>query len=264
MLADLLFEALRKRDHFGLFLILWILIPLPIVYYVQLPAKYLLPCMPAVILLCFRLMDGFSIRIARVAAVALIVASTGYSLLILHSDAEFAEFGRDAMYRLISPHVAAGERVWFGGQYWSYWYAPLAGATLTFPGGPQPRPGDLLVVGRSDEDIRRWPVSRIGHWSTSNPQVSIWKNHGSWNRPLHNMDLVLGYGGLGTVARTDLSSGGSTDRRSERRKLVVSKCGVQGSEMDARRVVQQSDTAIEAQLRRGRPVRSRRKEILNG
>ena len=36
------------------------------------------------------------------AAVVLIVASTGYSLLILHSDAEFADFGRDALYRLIS------------------------------------------------------------------------------------------------------------------------------------------------------------------
>ena len=59
MLADLLFEALRKRDHTGLFLMLWILIPLPIVYYVQLPIKYLLPCMPAVILLCFRLMEVF-------------------------------------------------------------------------------------------------------------------------------------------------------------------------------------------------------------
>ena len=44
--------------------------------------------------------DGrFSFRVARAAALVLIVASTGYSLLILRSDAEFAEFGRDAMYR---------------------------------------------------------------------------------------------------------------------------------------------------------------------
>ena len=111
--------------------------------------------------------DGrFSVRVFRAAAIVLIVASTGYSLLILRSDAEFADFGRDALYRLITPHVAAGERVWFGGQYWSYWYAPLAGATLTFPGGPQPKPGDLLVVDRfaSGGDIRRWRVSRIAHW----------------------------------------------------------------------------------------------------
>jgi hypothetical protein len=154
LLADLLFEALRKRDHTALFLLLWILIPLPIVYYIQLPMKYLVPCMPAIIFLCFRLMEGFSFRVARAAAVALIVVSTGYSLLILRSDAEYAEFGRDAMFRLIQPHVAAGERVWFGDQYSAYWYAPLAGAKLTFPGGPQPKPGDLLVVGRLETEDR--------------------------------------------------------------------------------------------------------------
>jgi len=154
VLADLLFEALRKRDHTGVFLLLWVLIPLPIVYYIQLPIKYLLPCLPAVIFLCFRLMEGFSVRVTRAAAVALIVASTGYSLLILRSDAEYSGFGRDAMYRLIQPHVAAGERVWFSDQYSSYWYAPLAGAKLTFPGGPQPKPGDLLVVGRIEGEDR--------------------------------------------------------------------------------------------------------------
>ena len=74
------------------------------------------------------------------------------------------------MYRLIEPHVAAGERVWFGAQYSAYWYAPLAGATLTFPGGPQPRPGDLLVVGlneRGDLTLARFPhrtlVDAISH-----------------------------------------------------------------------------------------------------
>jgi hypothetical protein len=153
-LADLLIEALRKRDHTALFLLLWILIPLPIVYYIQLPMKYLVPCLPAIIFLCFRLMEGFSFKVVRAAAVALIVLSTGYSLLILRSDAEYANFGREAMFRLIQPHVAAGERVWFGDQYSSYWYAPLAGASLTFPGGPQPKPGDLLIVGRLEDEDR--------------------------------------------------------------------------------------------------------------
>jgi hypothetical protein len=154
LLADLLFEAWRKRDHTACFLLLWILIPLPIAYYIQLPMKYLVPCLPAIIFLCFRLMEGFSFRVARAAAIALIIVSTGYSLLILRSDAEYAEFGRDAMFRLIQPHVAAGETVWFGDQYSAYWYAPLAGAKLTFPGGPQPKPGDLLVVGRLENEDR--------------------------------------------------------------------------------------------------------------
>ena len=166
VLAGLFLEAWDRRDHFGLFLVLWLLIPLPIVYYAHLPIKYLLPCMPAVILMCFRLMEGFSVRVVRIAAVALIAASTGYSLLILRSDAEFAEFGRYAMVRLISPHVAAGEKVWFGGQYWSYWYAPLDGATLTFPGGPQPKPGDLLVVDVFAGSIgAHAPLARFPHRS---------------------------------------------------------------------------------------------------
>jgi len=145
-LGSLLIEAWKKRDHERLFLILWIVIPLPIAGYLHLPMKYLLPSIPAVILLCFRLMEGFAPSAKRVAAICLIVFCAGYSLLILRSDAEFAEFGRDSMYRLISPHAKAGERVWYNGQYWSYWYAPLAGATATYQSGPQPKPGDLLVV----------------------------------------------------------------------------------------------------------------------
>jgi 4-amino-4-deoxy-L-arabinose transferase-like glycosyltransferase len=162
VLVDLLYEAWDRAEHDRLILTLWILIPLPIVYYGHLPPKYLLPCMPAVILLCFRLMEGFSVRFLRAGAIALIVASTGYSLLILHSDAEFAWFGRDAMYHLIQPHVAAGETVWFDGQFSAYWYAPLAGATQTFAGGPQPKPGDLLVVGLS-EDGQELVLPRFPH-----------------------------------------------------------------------------------------------------
>jgi 4-amino-4-deoxy-L-arabinose transferase-like glycosyltransferase len=151
MMIDLLYEAWDRRDPVGLFLLLWILIPLPIVVYFQLAAKYLLPSMPAVILLCLQLMDGFPARFSRAAAIVVIVASTGYSLLILRADAEFAHFGRDAMYQLIQPRAAAGEKVWFGNQFSAYWYAPAAGATLIVPSGPQPKPGDLLVVGMFEE-----------------------------------------------------------------------------------------------------------------
>jgi Dolichyl-phosphate-mannose-protein mannosyltransferase len=160
VLTDLLYEAWDSAEHTDLFLILWILIPLPTVYYGHLPSKFLLPSMPAVILLCFRLIAGFSVQLFRAAAIVLIVASTGYSLLILRSDAEFARFGRDALYHLIQPHVAAGERIWFADQFSAYWYAPLAGATLTLPGGPKPRAGDLLVVGLFEDRgmlLRRFP-----------------------------------------------------------------------------------------------------------
>jgi hypothetical protein len=145
-LTDLLLDALRKRDHQAIFFLLWLLIPIPIAYYGHLPIKYLLPCIPALILLCLRLSEGLALQFSRTAAIVLLAASASYSVLILRSDAEFASFGRSAMDGLIRPHVAAGEMVWFPDQFSAYWYAPLDGARLTFPGGPQPKPGDLLVV----------------------------------------------------------------------------------------------------------------------
>jgi hypothetical protein len=161
-LTSLLFQALKQRDHTGLFLLLWVLIPLPIVYYTNLPIKYLLPCTPAVIFLCFRLLDGVSMRFARAAALVYVIAGTGYSLVILHADADFANFGRDALARLITPHTETGEKVWYPGEYWSYWYAPLDGATLISPDGPQPKPGDLLVVDVFAA-ITESPLARFPH-----------------------------------------------------------------------------------------------------
>jgi hypothetical protein len=156
----LIVETCMIHDHFSVFVLLWLLIPLPIAYYSHLPTKYLLPCVPAVIFICFRWIDGFSVRFFRVSIILLVIANTAYSVLILRSDAEFGEFGRNALHQLIEPHVAAGEKVWFPGQYWSFWYAPLDGASLTYPGGPQPKPGDLLVVdvlAASDQPLEHFP-----------------------------------------------------------------------------------------------------------
>ncbi len=174
-LVDLLIDALRKRNHRELVLLLWILIPVPIVYYGHLPIKYLLPCVPAIILLCFELSVSVSTRVAKAAAICLIVAGTVYSLLILRSDAEFANFGRSAMYSLVRPEVAAGRTVWYTGNFSSYWYAGKAGAKLSTPEGPQPGPGDMLVVGAYEElgrpnSLARFPdrtlVRTISHTYT--------------------------------------------------------------------------------------------------
>jgi hypothetical protein len=159
-LFGLLFETLKKRDHSALFLLLWILIPLPVVIYAHFPIKYFLPCLPAIIFMSFRLMETVPLRIARIAALVAIVAYTGYSILILRSDDDFAEIGRNSLYELIAPHVAAGEQVWYSGTNWSSWYAPLAGAKLTYPGGPQPKRGDLMVddvFAGGDELLKRFP-----------------------------------------------------------------------------------------------------------
>jgi hypothetical protein len=154
VLIDLMIESWEKRDQLGLFLMLWLLIPLPVVYYGHLPIKYLLPCMPAVILTCFRLAESVPPRLVRAGGGILIIGATIYSLLILRSDAEFAEFGRTAMAKLIRPHTAVGETVWYAGDFSAYWYAPLNGARLYVVGATQPKSGDLLVIGIREEGGR--------------------------------------------------------------------------------------------------------------
>src|SRR5262249_38856450 len=125
---------------------LWLLIPLPIVYYIQLPTKYLLACMPAVILTCFRLGSVVPGWIARTASILLIIGGTAYSLLILRADADFADFGRYALNAVIRPHAVVGEKVWFPNQFSANWYAAPAGAELLVS-LQKPKRGDLLVVG---------------------------------------------------------------------------------------------------------------------
>jgi hypothetical protein len=147
VLANLLWDAWKCRDRESLFLCLWLLVPLPIVYYGHLPIKYLLPAMPAIILLSFRLSSAMPARIARTAGILVVIGGLAYSCLILRADAEFADFGRDAVPALIRPQVRAGKKVWFPNQFSAYWYAPLAGAELVVPGVREPGRGDLLVIG---------------------------------------------------------------------------------------------------------------------
>jgi hypothetical protein len=154
VLVDLFMGWWEKREQFGLFLIFWVLIPLPVVYYAHLPAKYLLPCMPAVILICFRLAESVPPRIVNLGSVLLILVATVYSVLILRSDAEFAEFGRTAIAKLVRPRAEAGETVWYSGDFSAYWYAPLNGAKRYVPDISNPKPGDLLVVGIREEGLR--------------------------------------------------------------------------------------------------------------
>jgi hypothetical protein len=163
VLGAVVLEGLRKRDHRDLFLVFWLLVPLPIVYYGHLPIKYLLPCVPAIILICFRLSEKLPVRTARAFSTFLIGAGTLYSCMILRSDAELANFGRSAMDRLIRPRIAAGEKVWFASQFSAYWYAPLAGAELT-DGTRRPRAGDLLVVGALEGEgriLEKFPNRRL-------------------------------------------------------------------------------------------------------
>jgi hypothetical protein len=135
------------RDWTGLLLVLWLMIPLPAVIYQHLPIKYLLPVMPAIVLILIRTLSALPRRRALVVHAVMVVTCAAYSCLILKADSAFAEFGRQAAAALIAPRVAAGEKVWFGGQWGFFWYAQQAGAKVSKSDTPGPFPGELLAVG---------------------------------------------------------------------------------------------------------------------
>jgi len=83
----------------------------------------MLTILPAVVLILIRLLSTLAKRRQALAYGALIASCTAYSVLLLRADADFADYGRRAAAELIAPRVAAGEKVWYGGQWGFYWYA---------------------------------------------------------------------------------------------------------------------------------------------
>jgi hypothetical protein len=146
-LADLVFRSWKTGCKDRLMLSLWILLPLPLVFYAHLPIKYAVGAMPAIVLTLISCLWSLPARRAFAITTLMTLLCATYSFIILRADADFAEYGRRASAELIAPHVAKGERVWFGGQWGFYWYALKAGAQLSKPGVPGPLPGDLLAVG---------------------------------------------------------------------------------------------------------------------
>jgi hypothetical protein len=146
-LAHMLSQNVRGWDRLGLLLSLWLLIPLPAIMYVNLPIKYFVGVLPAIVLIIIRVLSSIPRRRELSSYGVLVFLCAAYSCVILRADADFAEYGRRAAAELIAPHVAAGEKVWYGGQWGFYWYAHEAGARVSKPGEPGPNPGELLAVG---------------------------------------------------------------------------------------------------------------------
>ncbi len=147
-IASVLLEALRERDPQKVLLGLWLLLPVPIVFYAHLPAKYLLLSAPAASILIGRASTRASAcRIAWLTT----VAAAGVSLGVLINRADF-HFGLSARRMAISsvrPAVAAGKRVWFAGHWGFQWYMEQAGARcLSTETRSQMAAGDLLVIDR--------------------------------------------------------------------------------------------------------------------
>ena len=156
-LVDIFRDAILRRDRDQLALWVWLFLAIPVIIYVQLPSKYLLPSVPAAVLLVVREARRGTVRwlIPSVAVAGIVLG-----LLILIDARDFAGAQRRAVDELILPHLKLHDRVWFSGHWGFQWYAELAGATPVTLDPPLPRPGDIIVV--SQADFSRFPQTWTG------------------------------------------------------------------------------------------------------
>jgi hypothetical protein len=167
VLVDMIRTCIRNGDRLGTLLSLWVLMPLSAVIYVNLPLKFMVAVLPAIVLILLRLLSSLAPWRARLAYTAMVLGCVAYSLVLLRADANFADNSHNAASELIAPHVAAGEKVWYGGQWGFYWYAQEAGARISKPGEPGPNPGELLAVGLlegGDATLKRFPNRELIDW----------------------------------------------------------------------------------------------------
>ncbi len=146
VLCDVFADGWRRRDPLQLALGLWLLIPLAPAPYTHLPAKYLLPAVPAAALLVAREMSRAERVMTRVALGVCCAVGLSLGIAILRADSAFAGLGRRAAAELISPRAASGQRIWFVGHWGFQWYAEKAGGRILTLTPPYPAAGDLVVT----------------------------------------------------------------------------------------------------------------------
>jgi hypothetical protein len=150
VLADIVWDALQRRDRIQLALWLWLSLAVPVVIYVHLPSKYLLPSVPAAAMLVVRLIPEARPATARWLIRAVVTAGTVLGLLILLGIRDLAETQRRAVAELIEPRTKLGEHVWFAGHWGFQWYAEEAGASPVTLEPPLPEAGETIVVSEID------------------------------------------------------------------------------------------------------------------
>lgn len=190
------FLTRRRLEPNGL---LWalLLVPVPVIAYVQIAPKYLLPVLPAAAILAAHGLD----RLASRRAVLALLTAAGVTLgvLILSADARMTGRARAAADQLIRPRVEAGERVWFAGHWGFHWYAEAAGAEPLSIDPPFPRRGDIVVSSSVDRPVGllpQVPRTLIETWGSSEPSGQVMSRNAGfysdlwgllpwwWERPL--------------------------------------------------------------------------------
>jgi hypothetical protein len=163
-IADILIDALKRRDLLQLTLGLWVLAPLPAALYMHLPPKYLLAAAPAAALLVAR---ECAQRARAGVGIAGVTVASGVALgiALLTANSAFAAVGRRAAAELVAPHTTRGERVWFTPQWGFLWYATRAGGVPATMDPPLPVAGDLLVTSENtwqSPELKTMLVSTYG------------------------------------------------------------------------------------------------------
>jgi hypothetical protein len=186
-------------------LTLCLFVPLPALLYAHFPAKYLTAAAPALALL---LADEFRKRDAGRWLGVICLTFLAAGSLMLHADAKFATGGKRAVEELALPHLAAGERLWYSGQWGFSWYAERAGARLYRADREGPKPGDLLLLG--DHEGSLGVAQRFPKRSLVERRIYFQTGAQSMYRPtrtgLHSNlwgELTLGWGS-GPVNRYEL------------------------------------------------------------
>ncbi len=150
VLADILRDAIERRDRVQLALWLWLVLALPVVVYIHLPSKYLLPSVPAAVILLVRLIPDARPETVRWMFPAIAAAEVILGLLIILGVRDLAQTQRNAVETIVKPHIAMGQHVWFAGHWGFQWYAEEAGAQPVTRRPPLPQPGDIIVVSLAD------------------------------------------------------------------------------------------------------------------
>jgi 4-amino-4-deoxy-L-arabinose transferase-like glycosyltransferase len=170
--------ATRRGLRPNALLWVWLLIPVPVIAYVQIAPKYLLPVLPAAAILAAYGLDRLASRTCILAVLAGLGAVLG--VLILRADARMAEAGRTAAAQLIRPRVQAGERVWFAGHWGFHWYAERAGGIPLTVHPPFPVRGDIIVSASVDRPVGLLPLvpkTLIETFGSTEPSGQVMSQH---------------------------------------------------------------------------------------
>jgi hypothetical protein len=168
----------RRRLEPSALLWVWLFIPVPVIAYVQIAPKYLLPALPACAVLAAHGLDRITSRTTILTVLAGLGATLG--CLILVADARMAGSARGAAAQLIRPRVQAGERVWFAGHWGFHWYAEAAGATPLSVDPPFPSPGDVIVSSSVSRPVGLLPLvprALVETWGSSKAEGQVMSRH---------------------------------------------------------------------------------------